>query len=200
MKILIIYHAGAMRNAIEIYRMMAANSGTEVTVVVPERLAVDRVYSPSGWLEVGQGRESDGYRLASVPLIDPRRYNLGFKGECLRQVLRKTRPDIVHVWDEAVSHCLYQVSWLRLLASRKSKVLFYGFQNSPYKWGVLGQLIWKTTWKQVAGGVAANSEALTILSKAGFPRNRPMERIFWGIPTDIFKPMDKRALKRELNL
>ena len=200
MKILIIYHAGAMRNAVEIYHAMAANSSMQLTVVVPERLAVDKVYNPSGWLEVGQECESDGYRLASVPLIDPRRYNLGFKGECLRQVLRKARADIVHVWDEAVSHCLYQVSWLRLLASRKSRVLFYGFQNIPFKWGVLGKLIWKSTWTQVAGGVAANNEALTILSQAGFPRNRPMERIFWGIPTDIFRPMDKHALKRELNL
>ena len=200
MKVLIIYHAGAMRNAKEIYRAMAANSSTELTVVVPERLAVDKVYDSSGWLQVKEGSESNGYRLVPLPLVDPRRYGLGFESEPLRRAIKGTQEDIIHVWDEPISHCLYRVAWLRFLVSRKSRTLFYGFHNTPYRWGVLGQLIWKCTWTQVAGGVAANSEAISILKQAGFPRNRPTERIFWGIPTELFKHMDKLTLKQDLNL
>lgn len=200
MKTLIIYHAGAMRNAAEIYRTLAATSNTELTVVVPERFAVDKVYDPGGWLRAEQKGESNGYRLVPVPLVDPKRYGLGFEFEPLRKVIKQNQADVVHVWDEPVSHCLYQVSWLRLLASRKSRVLFYGFQNTPYKWGVLGQIIWKSTWIQVAGGATANNEALNILSQAGFPRSRPTERIFWGISTELFRPMDKVSLKQELHL
>ena len=200
MKIVIIYHAGGMRNALEIYSAMAVHPDMEITAIIPNRLAIDRVYDPSGWLEVKKERELDGYRLVPVPLVDPCRYTVGFENEPLRRVMGQTRPDIVHVWDEPLSHCLYHIAWLRLLASHKSRVLFYGFQNTPYKWDVLGRVIWKFTWMQVAGGAAANSEALSVLRQAGFPRRRPMERIFWGIPTDLFKPMDKVTLKQDLKL
>jgi glycosyltransferase involved in cell wall biosynthesis len=52
----------------------------------------------------------------------------------------------------------------------------------------------------MAGGAAANSEALENLKRAGFPKNRPVERIFWGITTDMFKPMDGPDLKKEPGL
>jgi Glycosyltransferase len=52
----------------------------------------------------------------------------------------------------------------------------------------------------MAGGVTANSESIENLRHAGFPKCLPLERIFWGISTDMFKPMDKLILKKELNL
>jgi len=179
---------------------MAAHPSIELTAVVPERYAVDKVYDPSGWLRVEKEDESNGYRLVPVPLVDPKRYTLGFESEPLRRIIKYKQADIIHVWDEPVSFCLSHVAWLRLLVSRKSRVLFYGFQNIPFKWGVLGKLIWKSTWTQVAGGAAANSEVPSHLRQAGFPANRPVERIFWGIPTELFKPMNKSPLKRELEL
>jgi glycosyltransferase involved in cell wall biosynthesis len=189
-----------LQNALAIYRALAKNQSTDLTVVVPEWVAVDRVYHPSGRLEVKQVNHSNGYRLVSLPLVDPRRYNSGFESAPLRQVIKDTRPDILHVWDEPFSYGLFQVTWLRLFASLKSKVLFYGFDNNPFKWGVLGRFIWKTTWTQVAGGAAANSEALSHLRQAGFPKGRPVARIFWGISTQLFKPMDKIGLKQDLKL
>ena len=79
-------------------------------------------------------------------------------------------------------------------------MLFYGFLNTPFRGSVLGKIAWRCTWTQVAGGVTANSETLTILQQEGFPKHRPVERIFWGIPTELFKPMDKLVLKKDLNL
>lgn len=200
MKILIIYHAGGMRNAREIYRAMALNPHVELTAIVPDRVTVDKVYNPSGWLEVRQEFGSNGYCLLPLPLVDPKRYTLGFESDPLRRAVKQTHADIVHVWDEPISHCLFKVAWLRTRVSRKSRVLFYGFLNTPYKWGVLGQVIWKSTWTQVAGGVAANSEVLSVLREAGFPEKRPTERIFWGISTDLFKPLNETTLKRDLEL
>lgn len=200
LKVLIVYHSGALQNALAIYRALVEKRSVELTVTVPECVAVDKIYQASGRLEMKQENHSNGYRLVPLPLVDPLRYYLGFESAPLRQVIKDTRADILHVWDEPLSHCLFQVSWLRCFASRKSKVLFYGFENTPLKWGALAQLIWKVTWTQVAGGAAANSEALGRLRQAGFSRNRPIERIFWGISTQSFKPMDKVGLKHDLKL
>jgi len=200
MKILIVYHSGALQNALAIYGALAANRSIELTVIAPEWVAADKVYNPSGRLEVKRESHANGYRLLPLPLVDPKRYQLGFEGEPLRKVIKDFRADVLHVWDEPLSYCLLHVAWLRFLVSRKSKVLFYGFQNTPFKWGALGRVIWKTAWTQVAGGAAANSEALTNLTQAGFPRSRPVERIFWGIPTNLFKPMDKFAFRESLRL
>lgn len=200
MKILTIYHAGAMRNALEIYSAMAAEPSIELIVAVPERCAVDRVYNLSGWLEVERERDSDGYRLVPLPLVDPSGYGSGYEASALRKLIQHSKADIVHVWDEPFSYCLHQVSWLRALFARRSKVLFYGFQNTPFKWGLLGRVIARSVWTQVAGGATANSEALSHLRHAGFPRGRPTERIFWGIPTRLFKPMEKLALRKVLGL
>lgn len=200
MKILIVYHSGALQNALTIFGALVANRSIELTVIAPEWVAADKVYDPSGRLEVKRESHANGYRLLPLPLVDPKRYQLGFEGEPLRKVIKDFRADVLHVWDEPLSYCLLHVARLRFLVSRKSKVLFYGFQNTPFKWDALGRVIWKTAWTQVAGGAAANSEALTNLRQAGFPQRRPLERIFWGIPTDVFKSMDSRALKKELAL
>ena len=200
MKILVIYHSGALLNAMAIYRALSKNRSAELTVALPECVSVHRVYHPSGRLQVNPGDHVDGFRLAPVPLADPNRYYLGFDTSALKRIIKENRPDILHVWDEPVSYSLLQAAWLRIPFSPRSKVLFYGFENIPPKWGATGRLIWKTTWTQIAGGAAANSEALSNLRQAGFPRSRPTERIFWGVSTELFKPMDKISLKQELKL
>jgi len=200
MKILIVYHSGALPNAHGIYSTLAVKRGVDLTVVAPEWVAVDRVYSPSGWLEVKRESHRDGYRLLPLRLVNPNRYQAGFENGSLRRVIGDARADILHVWDEPLSYSLLHAAWLSFLVSRKSKVLFYGFQNIPFKWGVLASMVWKATWTRVAGGAAANSENLSHLRQVGFPRTRLMERIFWGIQTKLFRPMDREKLKQELDL
>ena len=200
MNLLMLYHAGALRNAVEIYSSIAKHPGIEVTAVVPERIAVDRIYDPSGLLCVEKPDESYGYRMVPLPLVDPKRYFLGFENGPLKRFLKNNRAAIIHVWDEPVSYCLYHVAGLRWLFARGSQVLFYGFQNIPFKGGVLGRVISRSAWTQVAGGATANSEAMSNLRRWGFPKSRPVERIFWGIPTDLFRPMAKFALRENLKL
>jgi glycosyltransferase involved in cell wall biosynthesis len=199
MKVLIIYHAGAMQNARQIYQALSKTSDVELTVIVPQRLPTERVYDPSGWLCVEQEENSEGYCLIPVALRDQYKQSKGFEIRRLQSVIKQIRPDIIHVLDEATSNCLIQIVWQKLLASPRSRVLFYGYENLPIRpsWR---SSIWKLTWAQMAGGAAANSEALANLRRAGFPKNLPLERIFWGVSTDTFKSMHGLALKEELGL
>lgn len=200
MKVLIVYHAGAMENPRHIYRALAQASDVELTVIVPKRFKVERVYEPSGWLCVEHEENRAGYQLIPVPLRNPYNYWQGFESEPLRRLIKEVRPDIIHVLDEPTSGCLFQVVWQRLAVPPRSKVLFYGFENLPIRLGRRSRLKWKFTWAQIAGGAAANSEALENLKRAGFPRNRLLKRIFWGISTDVFRPLNKLTLKNDLNL
>jgi len=200
MRVLIVYHAGAMHNPRQLYRALADVRGITLTVVVPRRLKVDRVYDPSGWLTVEREEDANSYRLVPVPLRNPLSTWQGFDGDRLRRVIRQVHPDIIHVLDEPTSGYLFQVVWQRLTTSPRSQVLFYAFSNLPIQVGLLSRLKWRFTWAQMAGGAAANSEALENLKHAGFPANRLLERIFWGISLDVFRPMDSAFLKRELRL
>jgi glycosyltransferase involved in cell wall biosynthesis len=200
MKLLLIYHAGAVQNSRQIYRSLTQIGNLELSVIVPQNLKVDKVYDLSGWLSVKQEENRDGYRLIPVPLRNPSNYGQGFESPTLRQLIKQIRPDIIHVLDEPTSGYLFQVVWQRLTASRHSKVLFYGFDNLPIRLGIRSRVKWKFTWAQLAGGAVANSETLINLRRAGFPRGLPLERIFWGIQTDVFNPMDSLVLKEELGL
>jgi len=199
-KTLIVYHAGAMKNPRQIYEALAQTGDLELTIVVAQRLKVERVYDPSGWLIVEKEEGSNGYRLVPVPLKNPSAYWQGFESVPLRRLIKETQPDIIHVLDEPTSGTLFQIAWQRLRISRHSKVLFYGFQNLPVRLRRRGRLKWKLTWAQLAGGATANSEALENLKHAGFPKDRLLERIFWGISLGVFKPMESSVLRRQLGL
>ena len=200
-KVLLFYHSGAMPNAHCIFRELAKSESIELTAVVPEAVQVDRVFDSSGWLRAGRETSADGYRYLSIPLRDPCRYVLGFDRKAMRKVLRDAKPDIIQVLAEPTSRYLSQVIWERLPICPSAKVLFYGFENLPIQFrGIRSWLKWRATWQQVAGGAAANSEVFAQLSAAGFPRGRILERIFWGISTEVFRPMNREVVKSQLKL
>lgn len=197
MRVLIVYHAGAMENARRIYQALAQTSEVELTAIVPQKLQVERVYDSNGWLSVEREEDHDGYRLVPLPLRNPSNYGRGFEISGLHRLIKRIKPDIIHVFDEANSNYLLQVIWQGLLASPCSRVLFYGFENLPLRLGWRSP-VWKFTWGRMSGGVTASTEALENLRRSGFPQDLPLDRVFWGIPTDIFRPMDVTALKEEL--
>lgn len=197
MKVLIVYHAGAMENARRIYRALTQTGEVELTAIVPRRIQVERVYDSNGWLTVEKEEDGDGYRLVPLPLRNPSNYGRGFEIGRLHSLIKETRPDIIHVFDEANSNYLFQVIWQGLLASPDSRVLFYGFENMPLRLGWRFP-VWRFTWGRMSGGATASTGALESLRLSGFPRNLPLERIFWGIPTDVFRPMDVTALREEI--
>lgn len=199
MKVLIIYHAGAMQNARQIYYELAQAQDIDLTVIVPQVLQTESAYDPTGWLRIEHEENGNGYHLFPVPLRNPSNYGRGFEIMRLQVTIKHIQPDIIHVLDEAYSNYLFQVVWQRVLAAPRSKVLFYGFQNLPLHLG-WRSAPWKLTWPRTAGGVTANSEAIENLRRAGFGAHLPLERIFWGISTDTFKPMSRLVLKKELNL
>ena len=200
MRLLIIYHAGAQEGARHIFDALARSGTMELTVAAPRVIELHPIYGGPGWLGLEREVQCDGYRLVPISLRNPANYWQGFDVAELRRVIRQARPQLIHVLDEPISGYLFQVVWQRLSLFPFSKVLFYGFENRPFPLTRHNRLKWRATWALIAGGAAANSEALENVVKAGFPARRPLEHIFWGIPLDLFRPRDKERAKAELGL
>ncbi len=189
--VLLVYHGGLTASTTRLYRAIAQHTDVErLAVVVPERIESDRIYAPSGWLTAEASDSGDGYDVHPIALNDPTDYSRGFDRKALGSVLSEARPDVIHVLDEPFSGYLLQVIQLAVAHARRARVVFYGFENRPLRFGRTSRLIWKAAWPRTAGGAAANSEALENLRRAGYPSGRPLERIFWGIPTDLFADGD----------
>jgi len=198
MKILIVSPVGETPHTRKIPAVLAQDDQVELTVVAPEKVTTEKVYNPSGWFCLETEEDVEGYHLIPVPLKDPYNFSCGFESEPLLRVIKNIRPDIIQVWSGPTAELLFQVVWLKVRAWRKAKVVFYGFDNLPIRLGRISRLKWRTIWTQVAGGLEADSEGVKNIRRAGF--SGPVERIFWGVPTDIFRPMDKLELKQDLKL
>lgn len=200
MRVLIIYHDGATRSSREIFKAISRRGGLSLSVIVPRERQVERVYEPSGWLRVESEEERDGYRLIPVPLRDPTSYCRGYTVGRLYSVMKALKPDIIHVLDEPWSYCLLQAICLKLVALWRSKVLFYGFENLTVRLQGISRLLWPLAWRGIAGGMAANSEQLSHLRRLGFPGDRQLRRVFWGIPTSVFRRLERPPMRRQLGL
>jgi glycosyltransferase involved in cell wall biosynthesis/SAM-dependent methyltransferase len=197
-KVLIVYHAGATDNARAIFRALAQHCSVILSVAVPEAIAVNQVCNPIGWLRIDRENSDEGYRMIPLPLRNPSDYRKGFSSGPLRRIVRELQPNVIHVWDEPTSRCLYQTAWICMTASTDARVTFYGFNNLPISFR--RRLEGKLFWRLIDGGAVASKEALDTLRRDGFPRNLPLERIFWGIATDVFRPMDRNSVDHKLNL
>jgi glycosyltransferase involved in cell wall biosynthesis len=185
MKILIVSPVGEDVHIRRIPAALAHHNGCEVTVAAPERVATETAYAASGWLTLDGEEKNNGIRLVPVALRDPHNGPGGFKESGLLNLMKETQPDVIQIWGGAPASSTSQVVWNKLRACPKAKVVFFGFDQLPYRFSRTTQLKWKFLWSQMAGGVEANSEGVEAVRQAGFPR--PLVRIFWGISTEEFR-------------
>jgi glycosyltransferase involved in cell wall biosynthesis len=203
MKILVVSPVGEEVHIRKIPAALARQNASgqaraEVTVVAPEKSATETAYEASGWRTVTSGENSNGYRLVTLPLVDPRNGHAGYENSALKRVMQEAKPDVIQMWGGAPARSAEQVVWLKMRACPRAKTVFYGFDQLPYRFAPWTQLKWRFLWSRMAGGIEANSEGVEALRQAGF--RKPLERIFWGVETDAYRPMERAAMQRKLGL
>jgi glycosyltransferase involved in cell wall biosynthesis len=196
MKILIVSPVGEDVHVRKIPAALGARGAADVTVIAPERSATETAYEASGWRTVTPGEDASGYRLVTLPLLDPANGHAGYENAALKRVMQEAQADVIQMWGGAPARSAEQVVWLKLRACPRAKAVFYGFDQLPYRFAPWTQLKWKFLWSRMAGGIEANSEGVEALRQAGF--RKPMERIFWGISTEEFHAVDRSGLRERL--
>lgn len=206
MNLTIIYHCGARADAKAFYRRLSLE-GIRVTVIAPKKI----ILSPTDMPEQGDAVPQDSpYRLIPVDLINPRRYNLGFRPGQFTKALKQSDPDIVHIFNEY--HCFpvaQTILALRLLFKKRIPLVIYGFQNIDYSKirprGIAGAIVLllrrcliKFNMKHVDGATTASTKAMNILKRHKDALR--VQRIFWGVDLEAFGKRDKGQCRQQLGL
>ncbi|MCL5287192.1 MAG: glycosyltransferase family 4 protein [Acidobacteria bacterium] len=198
MKILVISPVGEEVHVRKIPAALRQHNSVEVTVIAPEKSATETAYEASGWRTVTPGENANGCRVVTLPLVDPSNGHAGFDNETLKRAMQEAQPDVIQMWGGAPARSAEQVVWQKMRACPQAKTVFYGFDQLPYRFAPWTQLKWKFLWSRMAGGIEANSEGVEALRQAGF--RKPLTRIFWGVETDVYRPMERAAMRRKLGL
>jgi len=215
MKLLIVYHAGLGEEAKKFYREYV-KQGIDLTVIAPSKLAVDKVFSPSGCLAYNPKHSEKGYNFLPVDLREPSNYGWGFKFFQLFRAIKKAKPEVIHVLDEYSSIYLAQVVFFRnILYGKKVPVLAYSFHNIPFIPDPLyaknsrrffHKIIYKTlrsfifyyNKKYISGITGANTEGLENIKEMG--AKCPMRHIFWGVDFNVFQVKNKDLCREKLGI
>jgi len=182
----------------------------QITVIVPQNIVVDPIYSQNRYLTVCPEDFEPSYNLIPIDLLDPRRYNLGFNPIALWRALKASKPDIIHVFNEYHCFPVAETIFIRNhFLAKRIPIVIYAFQNVDYlqlKVKTISDFIKRFIRKIIihynvtylAGVTAANSEALDLVKQYNHLIKR--RRIFWGIDTTLFFPKDKIVCRQRLGL
>jgi len=198
MKILVVSPLAEPAHARQIPAALAKHANVEVSVVAPEKSATEAAYEASGWRRLDAGAQVNGFRLIPAALRNPANGAEGFAGDALERVMREMQPEVIQTWGGAPDNHVAQLVRLKRRLCPRAKVVQYGFNNLPIRWRLRTTLKWRWLWRQMAAGIEANSEGITVMREAGF--RKPLERIFWGIDTDEFRPMERAGLRERLGI
>lgn len=203
MKLLIIYHSGLAEDIKNIFREYV-KQGIDLTVIVPFK---------HGSLVYSEAHNKEKFKY--IPLKLKAGYNF-FK---LFSVIKKVKPDVIHVFDEYHNFALFQTILCRnMLYGRKVPVFCLAFQNIEYFYksppfnfdsltGFFKRVLYKIFYpiifyvhnKYLDGVVAAgNSEAIENIRSIG--GRMPIERIFFGVNFNKFYLKDKAVCRQKLGI
>lgn len=215
MKLLIIYHCGLSEEAKSFYREFE-KQGIDLAVIVPSKIIINKKNTPPGDFTYSQKDDEKEYKFFPVDLRKPNSYGEGFKFFQLFKAIKQAKPDVIHVFDEHTSLCLFQTIFCRnILYGKKVPVLAYVFQNIPFKSPpfifkfsprffkriirkILYPLILFYHKKYLSGVTGINRQALENIRALGV--NIPMRLIFWGINFSRFYPKDRNLCREKLGI
>jgi glycosyltransferase involved in cell wall biosynthesis len=113
-------------------------------------------------------------------------------------ILRRFKPDIIDLWEEPWGLVSAHACWLRNRILPDATVLMESEQNIDKSWPPPFRWLEKYTLRNANFAVGRSSGVIDVLRKKGY--TGPARVVGNAANTDLFKPMDREACKRELGL
>jgi glycosyltransferase involved in cell wall biosynthesis len=165
-----------------------------------------RVLVPGRWKHYGR------WRLPDLPLSDhfqyePARVRLPWLGPAqfylhhypdLARTLREFQPDIIDLWEEPWALVSAQACRLRRRLCPSAKVISETEQNILKRLPPPFEQIRRYTLSQADYAVARNAEAVDVIRAKGY--RGPATLVPNGVDVELFRPMDREACRRALDL
>ncbi len=194
LRVLAVDHTAGVPPFRKKFAAIARHPGIDLEVLAPER-----------WVEnyrvvrAVAGEES-GYRIATGKVGWPGYENRAFFVSGLGAAIRRTRPDVLHLWEEPFSVITLQALALASIWAPRAKTVFFSFDNlSPdfhysYRPSAFYAAVERLAHRRCVAGTAATEEVAGVLRAKGF--SKPIEIVPPGLDLADFPP-DARAAEGE---
>jgi len=189
--------------------------GVKIDVVVPSIIKVNKVYSSSGYLAYDAKDAEDGFAFIPVDLIKPGLIN-SFNLFQLFKVVKNSRPDIIHVYDDFSSYHVTEAILCRnLVYGKKVPIIVHTLQNIHYKErpffpefsikgfklllnNIIQPFLFFYHNKNVAGVTSVSKDGLDVVKAVGF--KGPLKHIYSGTSKKNFYNKDRDICRKELGI
>ncbi|HKO21523.1 MAG TPA: glycosyltransferase family 4 protein [Candidatus Eisenbacteria bacterium] len=179
------------------FAALAALPDIELTVLAPDR-----------WVEnyrlVRAAATSEGgYRLEVGRVVWPGYENRGFFVGGLAGAIRRTRPDILHLWEEPYSLIALEALVLRRSLAPRARALFFSSDNLTrdghyaYRPSLLYAAIERWVHGECEVGTAVSDEVVEVLRAKGY--RKPIDVVPHGLDLEDYPEptSERRAAARE---
>lgn len=162
---------------------LAALPGVELTAVVPPAWRDER-----GVLEL-ERQHVTGYELVVEPMVLNGQFHTHFYPG-LGRILRRVRPDLVHIDEEPYNLATAHALWLSRRVGARS--LFFSWQNLHRTYPLPFRLLERYVLGHVDGAIAGSQEAGQVWRRKGY--RGPLAVIpQFGVDPAIYRPEPERA-------
>ncbi len=163
MKVLLISHA-----------LVVDTYGKKIDYLAADPQNQVKLITPKNWKEAGQivrSENKNGMHHTSFTFRLNRFHGATFLyGLQVLKLIRSFKPDIIHLEEEPYSLAALEVILFRMLMHRKSKLIFFTWQNIYKKYVPPFNLIEKLSLSCADGALAGNEEAVDVLKAKGFDK------------------------------
>ena len=165
-----------------------------------------QVVAPERWYEYGRWREAEypvdpTYRFEAMPVrlpwTGPAQWYLHHYPD-LGKMLRRFRPEVIDLWEEAWGLVSAQTCWLRNRLLPGAKIVSETEANIPRTHPPPFRQFRAYTLRNTDHAIARQSEGIGVLRAKGY--SGPVEVIGNAVDAELFRPMDRPACKRALGL
>lgn len=163
-----------------------ANLGVELHLVVPEAWGNQK-------LEVFEG---NGYAIHSLRIVFNGKNHFHFYLG-LSQIIKKVKPDIIHIDEEHYSLVTFQA--MKLAKEFRARALFFTWQNIYKSYPFPFSFIEQYNFKNANVAIAGNEDAKAVLRRKGFQKEIAVIPQF-GVDPDMFQKLDSSELRNKLGI
>ena len=165
---------------------LAKCPGVELTLVTPQYWQTD-----DGSKQVLERLYTQGYEMIVTPMRFNGNFHLHYYPE-LRRIMRKVRPDIVHIDEEPYNFATFHA--MRLAKRYKAKALFFTWQNLYRTYPPPFRQMELYNYRHATAALAGNHDATEVLQRKGY--RGPVHIIpQFGFDTDIYRRTEPRQAR-----
>ena len=190
-KVLFIWHAAVVETYQKYIAELAEHDDLDITLLIPQRSFEGsksiQAYVPKN----AKYNIIVGYALSpEEPLISIY--------PALPFHLIKTKPDIIHLFEEPWHNIASYLNFWTNIICPKAKLIFQTFQNQIENYPKNWQKTQNWTFKRSSAAIACSEEIKDVLEHWGY--NKPIHVIYPGVETKLFNPEDATQIRHNLGL